>query len=195
MSANLTSLAKRAAGRIDRECRRRLIPSQIQAGAHTYFGSPLPKVTAFPQDAPHPVTIGAYCSIAGGVDFVIGGHHRTNSVSTFPLPGYRGPLSKGPIRVGNDVWIGKSALILSGVTIGDGAVVGAGSVIARDVRPYAIVAGNPARELRRRFDDEQVERLLDAAWWTWPEGEVSSISHLLTGDDVASLLEYAQRRV
>jgi acetyltransferase-like isoleucine patch superfamily enzyme len=123
------------------------------------------------------VRVGAFVSI--GVDVVLldGGHHRTDWVTTFPLraalnlPGkYQDghPTTSGDIAIGNDVWIGRGARILSGVTIGDGAVIGGYSVVAKDVRPYAIVVGNPAREVRRRFSDDQIEALLAIAWWEWP---------------------------
>jgi acetyltransferase-like isoleucine patch superfamily enzyme len=151
-------------------------------------------VIVYPGDEPHPVTIGGYCSIAANVEFIIGGNHHTERVSTFPFPGAGHPMSKGPITVGSDVWIGKNVLILSGVTVGSGAAIGANSVVTRDVRPYAIVAGNPARELRRRFADDDVARLLEIAWWTWPHDEVLSVAHLLTGTDVSALLAYADRR-
>jgi hypothetical protein len=151
-------------------------------------------VIVYPGDPPDPVTIGAYCSVASSLRFMIGGNHDPALVSTYTFPGFGGSRSKGPITVGSDVWIGNDVLILSGVTVGHGAVIGTRSVVTRDVRPYAIVAGNPARELRRRFPDEQIERLLEAAWWTWPEAELMSIAHLLTSPDVDALLAYADER-
>ncbi len=168
--------------------------SRLRVGPGTYFGWPPPRVIAYPGDEPHPVTIGGYCSIAANVEFIIGGNHHTERISTFPFPGAGHPTSKGPITVGSDVWIGKNVVILSGVTVGAGAAIGANSVVTRDVRPYAIVAGNPARELRRRFADDDVQRLLEIAWWTWPQDEVLSIVPLLTGTDVSALLAYAERR-
>jgi acetyltransferase-like isoleucine patch superfamily enzyme len=123
------------------------------------------------------VRIGGFCSIAPEVSFLLGGNHRTQCVSSYPLRIKLGlpnaaddgvGASKGDITIGNDVWIGHGAFILSGVTIGDGAVIGASAVVASDVRAYAVVAGNPARELRRRFNDAQVNALLEIAWWDWP---------------------------
>lgn len=113
------------------------------------------------------LTIGAFCSIAKGVTFLLGGEHAGDWISTFPfghkygkemgvLPVSGHPKSKGGISIGNDVWIGHGALILSGVDIGDGAIIGAGTVVVRDVSPYAIEAGNPAREIRKRFDEETI---------------------------------------
>ena len=162
-----------------------------------------PTVLVYPGDAGHVVRVGSYCSIADRVTFFVGGNHHTEWVSTFPfrvrygLPGYHEdghPASAGPIVVGNDVWIAYGATVLSGVTIGDGAVVAAGSVVTRDVAPYAIVAGNPARQVRTRFPEDRIRALLDIRWWDWPEEEVVSIAALLNDDDVEALIAYAERR-
>lgn len=181
----------RVSGRLTREYTRRFLSRRIQAGPRTYFGLPLPRVTVYPGDPSHPVTFGAYCSVAGNLEVMIGGEHNTRAISTYPFETQR---SRGPITVGNDVWIGKNVLILSGVTIGDGAVIGAGSVVARPVRPYTIVAGSPLRDLRRRFDDAEVERLQAIAWWTWPEHEVQSVAHLLVSRDIDALCAYSKQR-
>jgi chloramphenicol O-acetyltransferase type B len=118
--------------------------------------------------------IGSYCSLAP-FEVFLGGNHHTEWVSQFPfrsrwdLPGRADDgYGRGDVVLGSDVWIGTGALILSGVTIGHGAVVGARAVVTRDVRPYAVVAGNPAREVRRRFDDSTAEQLLADPWWDWP---------------------------
>lgn len=129
--------------------------------------------------------IGRYCSIAKEVTIMGGGDHRTDWVTTYPLreifdlPGANQsghPVTKGPTIVGNDVWIGRGAVILSGVTVGDGAVVGAYAVVTKDVPPYSIVAGNPARHIRFRFDEEQIKKLLAIRWWDWPLEKV--IAHV-----------------
>ena len=125
--------------------------------------------------------IGRYCAIASGVRFVMpGANHADLGPSTFPFGIFGEPWaertmdlvmgapSRGDTVVGNDVWLGYSALVLPGVTIGHGAIVAAASVVASDVPPYAIVGGNPARVIRMRYDDADVERLLRAAWWDWP---------------------------
>lgn len=121
------------------------------------------------------LTIGKYCSLAP-FEVFLGGNHHYEHVSQYPFrsvldrPGREDDAwNAGDVVIGNDVWVGHGALILSGVTIGDGAVVAARSVVTKDVRPYAIVAGNPAREIKRRFDDETVERVQAMAWWDWPE--------------------------
>lgn len=144
------------------------------------------------------VRIGRYCSIADAVELMPGGNRNHRLVSTYPfrilmdLPGaYEDgqPWTKGDIVIGNDVWIGRGAAVLSGVTIGDGAVVAAYSVVTRDVRPYAIVAGVPAREVRRRFPDEDVERLLATRWWDLPEPEIRELAMLLSSEDVGAFCE------
>jgi acetyltransferase-like isoleucine patch superfamily enzyme len=127
------------------------------------------------------VRIGAFCSLADDIVMTIGGNHLVDWPSTYPfrvklgLPeahadGY--PGTKGDIEIGNDVWIGRGARILSGVRIGHGAVIGAYAVVTKEIRPYAIVAGNPAREVRRRFTDDQVDAMLAIAWWDWPEKKI-----------------------
>ncbi|NWD76441.1 CatB-related O-acetyltransferase [Pseudomonas gingeri] len=146
--------------------------------------------------------IGAYCSIAGGVQIFLGGHHRTDWVSTFPFPAmvpqashiadYGG--SRGDVRVGNDVWLCSNCTLLSGVTIGDGAIVAAGAVVTRDVAPYAVVGGNPARFLRWRFPEDQRFALLQSAWWNWPKEEVLGLADKLCRDDIAGFLVYAGQR-
>jgi acetyltransferase-like isoleucine patch superfamily enzyme len=146
------------------------------------------------------VSVGSFVSIGSDVVMIPGGNHRTDWVTTsglrillelpkVPDDGY--PATKGDISIGNDVWIGYGATILSGVAIGHGAVIGARAVVARDVRPYAIVVGNPAAEVRRRFDDSIVERLLASRWWDWPLDEITRRVDLLNGTDIEALLACA----
>jgi chloramphenicol O-acetyltransferase type B len=135
--------------------------------------------------------MGKFCSVAKGTQVFLGGEHRADWVTTYPLAaiskeyptvvGY--PHSKGDVTIGNDVWICHEALILSGVTIGDGAVIGARAVVTRDVPPYGIVSGNPARLIRKRFDDATIERLLAVRWWDWPHERIAAaVPQLLSGD-------------
>ncbi len=157
----------------------------IEVGEYTYYDSPDDPL-AFERDAvlyafgPERLIIGRFCAIAAGVRFLMpGANHADRGPSTYPF-GIFGPPwdptldivmsapSRGDTVVGHDVWLGYSALVLPGVTIGHGAVVAAASVVTRDVPPYAIVGGNPARVVRSRFTEEDVERLLRAAWWDWP---------------------------
>jgi acetyltransferase-like isoleucine patch superfamily enzyme len=171
--------------RVNGRYRRWLDPSQddlrasgvITMGAGSY-GQPF---VVYHEGDVAKITIGKYCSIAAGVRFMPGGNHRTDWVSTYPfrlrygLPGALTdghPTTKGDIVVGNDVWMGNEALVLSGVTIGDGAVVAAQAVVTKDVPAYAIVAGNPGRVVSMRFTEEQRERLMAIKWWDWPEATI-----------------------
>ena len=160
-------------------------------GRHSYGR---PEIVAYSDTSGGRVEIGAFCSIATHVRFLVDGAHRADLVTTSPLHsfGLPGPpghgAAKGPIIVGNDVWIGRDATILSGVTIGTGAVIAACSVVSRDVRPYAIVAGNPAREVKRRFSDEDCERLLATEWWTWPDATIRERVDELWSSDVAAFV-------
>jgi len=143
--------------------------------------------------------IGAFCQIAAGATFIMnGGSHAQSGLSTYPFFGFGGdwagrfegeadaPL-KGDTVIGNDVWIGTRATILPGVTIGDGAIVGAHAVVTRDVAPYAVVAGNPAVEIRKRFDDATIEALLDLRWWAWPVERITQATPALGRGDIAAL--------
>ncbi|MFI8579143.1 CatB-related O-acetyltransferase [Ectopseudomonas khazarica] len=146
--------------------------------------------------------IGAYTSIAEQVEIFLGGHHRSDWVTTYPFPamideaadvsGYA--FSRGDVVIGSDVWLCTGAMILSGVSIGDGAVVAAGAVVSRDVEPYSIVAGNPARHVRWRFSEDERQALLAARWWEWPEDEVRQVSRLLCSERLETFLAYARDR-
>jgi virginiamycin A acetyltransferase len=139
--------------------------------------------------------IGKFCQIAAGVEFVMNGaNHQMNAVSTFPFYTLQGwdmappapadlPL-RGDTVVGNDVWIGQNAVILPGVRIGDGAIIGASSVVGSDVAPYTIVAGNPARAIRKRFGDTLIDLLLEWRWWDKEIDEVNRLIPLLTSSDL-----------
>jgi acetyltransferase-like isoleucine patch superfamily enzyme len=149
------------------------------------------------------IEIGSFCSIAEEVVIFGGGEHRTDWITTYPLriafgdplAGKDGlPASKGKTTIGNDVWIGYRAVILSSVTIGNGAVVGACAVVTADVPPYSIVAGNPARVVKQRFDDRQIEELLRSGWWNWPIEEIREIAAMLCSAGVDDFLDYAKRR-
>ncbi|WPC05630.1 CatB-related O-acetyltransferase [Pseudomonas benzenivorans] len=146
--------------------------------------------------------IGNYCSIAEQVEIFLGGHHRADWVSTYPFPAMIAEaahipdyaVSRGDVVIGSDVWLCTHSIILSGVTVGHGAVVAAGAVVSRDVAPYSVVAGNPARHVRWRFPEEQCAALLESAWWEWPEQEVRSVAGLLCSDRLDEFLKYAQQR-
>lgn len=142
--------------------------------------------------------IGKFCQIASGVNFVMNGaNHQMNAVSTFPfyiLEGWEQelpPLSEMPLKgdtvVGNDVWIGQNTTILPGVHIGDGAIIGMNSVVGSDVPPYTIVAGNPAKEIRKRFDDELIQLMLDFKWWDKSIEEINRLIPLLSCSDLVKV--------
>lgn len=160
--------------------------SDYEIGAYTY-GSP--KILRWNEETG--LTIGRYCSIAENVTLVLGGNHRTDWITTYPLSVFIQSLSantghpstKGDISIGNDVWLGYGSTVLSGVTIGDGAVVGACSVVTKDVPPYAIVIGAPAKVVKYRFDKKYIAQLLNIQWWNWsPEELETRGKHLLSCD-------------
>lgn len=137
------------------------------------------------------VTVGKFCSIAEEVTFLAGGHHDHTQVSTSPKfadwAGRQPVNSKGSIVVGNDVWIGHGSIILSGVTIGDGAVVGAGALVTKSIPPYAIVGGHPARIIKYRFPPETIEKLMKSRWWDWDESILRGRANLVA--DIEKFLE------
>jgi acetyltransferase-like isoleucine patch superfamily enzyme len=143
--------------------------------------------------------IGRFCSIARDVMILVGGEHHLDWVSTYPFhelwPDQQSnsenssTRSKGNVIIENDVWIGARCTILSGVTIANGAVVGAGSVVTKSVPAYGIVAGNPARLIRFRFDEDIIRRLQAIRWWEWPEAEVRSAIPLLCSGKISEFLK------
>ncbi|TGD95551.1 CatB-related O-acetyltransferase [Methylobacterium nonmethylotrophicum] len=156
-----------------------------------------PKVR-FPESGAR-LSIGPYCSIADKVEILLGGNHRTDWVSTYPFAAMRGlwpgldapddyHASRGDVAIGADVWLGSGCLILSGVTVGPGAVVAARAVVTRDVPAYAIVAGNPARVIRHRFPPETVAALVATAWWDLPPERVRALVPLLQSGEAEALV-------
>lgn len=152
---------------------------QVEVGEYTYGLQRECFIAYYPDDHVR-IRIGKYCSFGNGVRFVFG-EHRTDTVTTFPLrsmcfnrPLQADALSKGDILVGHDVWVGVGAMILSGVKIGNGAIVAAGAVVAKDVPPYSIVAGVPARAIRMRLPERQIAALEKIQWWNWPIEKVEA---------------------
>jgi virginiamycin A acetyltransferase len=136
--------------------------------------------------------------IASGVQFIMNGaNHLTDTVSAYPFAifgnGWEGAMEgkqyphKGNLVIGNDVWIGYEATLMAGITIGDGAIIAAKSVVTKDVPPYSIVGGNPAKVIRMRFDESQIRRLLELQWWNWPADKITRNVSLLTGMDIDAL--------
>jgi acetyltransferase-like isoleucine patch superfamily enzyme len=145
--------------------------------------------------------VGNYCSLGG--TFILGGKHAVDAVTTYPhrinwkMPGAGTdgfPTPTGDTVLGSDVWTCEGSLILSGVTIGDGAIVAAGAVVTKDVPPYAIVGGNPAKVLRYRYDEDEREAMLAIRWWDWPVDVVREAVPLLAGKDLDAFLEFARDR-
>ena len=145
------------------------------------------------------LSIGKFCMIASGAKFIMnGGNHLTEALSSFPFAIFgadwkdamkdRSYPTKGDILIGNDVWIGHNATIMAGVTIGDGAIIGTNSTVVKNVAPYSIVGGNPAKEIKKRFSDDTIQKLLELEWWNWPIEKITKHVHDLTGGNVDKLI-------
>lgn len=144
--------------------------------------------------------IGKFCQIATGVEFIMNdANHQMSAVSTFPFytldgwdmetPSAADMPFKGNTVIGNDVWIGQNAVILPGVNIGDGAIIGANSVVGSNIAPYTIVAGNPAKVIRKRFDEELIDLLLRFKWWDKSITEINELIPILTCSDLEKVRE------
>jgi acetyltransferase-like isoleucine patch superfamily enzyme len=168
----------------------------MEVGRHTYGHE---QIDVRDWGEPAKLVIGSFCSIADRVTVFLGGNHRTDWVTTYPFTAFgerwetaRGiaghPSTNGDVTIGNDVWIGSNATIMSGVTVGDGAVLAANSCLTRDVPPYAIVGGNPAVVLRRRFDDRTIEGLLAIRWWDWSDERIAANMEQLCSADVEAFV-------
>lgn len=146
--------------------------------------------------------IGSYCSIGSGVSFIMAGNqgHRHDWVSTFPFfymseveyfkSAIDGFKNAGDTVVGNDVWIGSEAMIMPGVTIGDGAVIGSRALITRDVEPYGIVGGNPAKLIKKRFLEDHIEKLMEMQWWNWDDEVLSNAIPILCSNNIDNLYDF-----
>jgi len=149
----------------------------VHIGRHTY-GVNEERITVTEAKAETPVIFGQFCSVSTGVLVIADMLHSADRVSTFPLASRLGDLERDPparqqpLVVGNDVWIERRAILMPGITVGDGAVIVAGAVVEEDVPPYAIVAGSPATLVRYRFDPATIEKLLAIRWWDWPDQKI-----------------------
>lgn len=180
----------------------------IIVGDFTYFGD-----IDFEKNVTHhyefnndKLIIGKFCQIAAGVNFVMNGaNHQMNAVTTFPFYIMEGwnedvpslslmPL-KGDTVIGNDVWIGQNVTILPGVNIGDGVTIGMNSVVGNDIEPYSVVAGNPARFIRKRFDDELIEILEKFKWWDLSIEEINELIPILTSNNLSKTKEELKNRL
>jgi acetyltransferase-like isoleucine patch superfamily enzyme len=168
-----------------------------EVGSNTYGHNDIKIIGG--HDVGTKLIIGKFCSIAEGVVVFLGANHRVDWFSTYPFghihdtvfpkvkKTHGHPATKGDVTIGNDVWIATNAVIMSGVTIGDGAVIGAYSIVTKDVSPYTIVAGNPAKQIRKRFSDEVINKLLDLKWWDMEENKINEISDILCSNDIKKL--------
>ena len=150
--------------------------------------------------------IGNYCSIGSGASFIMAGNqgHRHDWISSFPffympevdafLKSQDGFKGAGDTLVGHDVWIGSEAMIMPGVKIGDGAVIGSRALVTRDVEPYSIIGGNPAKTIRKRFDDERIKLLLEMSWWNWDEEILKDAIPLLCSNNIELLYQFYKTR-
>jgi acetyltransferase-like isoleucine patch superfamily enzyme len=169
-----------------RRARTARLPEHVVVGRHSYGLSARNLVRP---SAAAPITIGSFCSIGPEVLIFGQADHPTHLPSTYPFrtllldpaAGNRDAVTRGGVAIGGDVWIGARATILSGVTIGHGAIVGAGAVVTRDVPPYAVAVGNPARVARHRFAPDIVARLLALRWWEWPDERIRALEDAFYG--------------
>lgn len=166
---------------------------------YSYYKYPIGEyTTGFPEIFPYEnstITIGNYCSFANKVTIFLGHEHHSDWISTYPF-GHFGDFqinkntdgfSKGDVVIGNDVWIGYGVTILSGVTIGDGAVIGACSLVNKNVEPYSIVGGVPAKLIRKRFDSNTIKQLLDLQWWNWPKEKIQRHIEVICSNNFKTL--------
>ena len=177
----------------------------IQIGDYTYFNDfrlPVKDVRQLlvpylHPAAPEKLIIGKFVQIAHGVQIITSSaNHQMDGFSTYPFAIFGEPWSssyqakwpnKGDTIIGNDVWIGHQALIMPAVTIGDGAIIASRSVVTKDVPPYSIVAGNPAKVIRKRFDDNTIASLLEIKWWNWPVDKITQNIDVIVAADMGAL--------
>lgn len=148
------------------------------------------------------LVVGNFCSIASNVRIYLGGNHRKDWVTTYPFGhinsdvfnnfnGNGHPSTKGDVIIGNDVWIGDNVTIMSGVNIGDGSIIANNSHIVKNVEPYSLVGGNPAKFINYRFTCEQIEQLLEIKWWNWDDDKINNYTTLLCNDNIDKFIEIA----
>lgn len=187
--------------------------SSIEIGDYTYYDDFVNDPRDFqynnvlyhyPECNHDKLIIGKFCSIACGAKFIFNAaNHKLDSLSTYPFPiffeEWQLPVdvnsisqawdNHGDIIIGNDVWIGYEAVIMSGVKIGDGAIIATRAVVTKDVEPYTIVGGVPAKEIRKRFDDETISKLEEICWWDWDYEKIKSNIHAITSGNIETLMK------
>lgn len=169
-------------------------------GKYTYCATP---ITTYYKSNDAQLIVGNFCSFGENVTCFLGGNHRTDWITTYPFghthknvfttfngKGY--PATKGDIIIGNDVWVAQNVTIMSGVTIGDGAVIANNSHVDKDVAPYSIVGGNPAKFIKYRFTPSQIEQLIQIRWWHWNDNKINQYAHLLCNNDVDEFIKACQ---
>ncbi len=183
----------------------------VQIGEYTYYSDNKNSPENFYNNIEHhyeflgdKLIIGKFCAIAEGIKFIMNGaNHRMDGITTYPFNIFAGGWEKvtpkleqlpfkGDTVIGNDVWIGQNVTIMPGVKIGDGAIIATNSTVTKDVEPYVIVGGNPAKVIKKRFSDEIIELLLELQWWNWDEKKIFENLEALVGasdiDTIKSLL-------
>jgi virginiamycin A acetyltransferase len=179
----------------------------IEAGEYSYYDDEehatefATRNVLYP-NGPERLVIGRYCALATGVRFILsGGNHPMMGPGTYPFSMFGGDWleltldlvngrpSRGDTVIGNNVWLGYRSTVLPGVRIGDGAIIGAGAVVTRDIPPFAVTAGNPARVVRWRFTPKEIARLLEVAWWDWPVEKVTRHARTILAGSVDALVK------
>jgi acetyltransferase-like isoleucine patch superfamily enzyme len=177
--------------------RRLMKAGRMTVGPHSYG---IPIIKTYTHDTTR-LIVGSYSALSETSIVMLGGEHAVDRITTYPLrlrlklpgAGEDGiPVKTGDTVIGSDVWLTQRTFVRSGVTIGDGAIIGAGAVLIKDVPPYAIVGGNPGRVIRYRFTPEQVEALLEIRWWDWPDELVIQATPLLCGTDIDAFIAWAR---
>jgi acetyltransferase-like isoleucine patch superfamily enzyme len=179
--------------------RRLLKAGRMTIGPHTYG---IPIIKTFDHDETK-LIIGSYSSLSETAMVMLGGEHAHDRVTTYPLrinwrmegAGQDGiPVPTGDTVIGSDVWLTMRTFVRSGITIGDGAIIASGAIVTKDVPPYAIVGGNPAKVIRYRHTEEQIKELLDIKWWNWPDELVRDAVPLLSSTDIDGFIAWAREQ-
>ena len=185
---------------IENNFRDKYSSNRMKIGDFTYG---TPEIITDGKDSKTSATIGKFCSIDKNVTILLDANHRDDWCTTYPfnifmeefsyIKGH--PASKGDVIIGNDVWIGMDAKIMSGVTIGDGSIIAANACVTKDVSPYTIVGGVPAKKIRSRFSPDTVKRLMEIKWWNWSEELIYEAIPLLQSSAFNELFDFYERKV